>query len=610
MADQVEEVKSKVDIVSVVGDYVDLKKAGRNYKALCPFHSEKTPSFMVSPELQIYKCFGCGASGDVISFLQEYEGMDFYEALKHLAERAGVKLKPTSYRGKSEKEKFYKINNLANKFYHYILLNHPSGKKALSYLKKQRGLKVDTIKTFQLGFSPDVPFAIGKYLLDKKGFEKKDIEEAGITFTKNTKSFDRFRGRVIFPLFDHRGNTIGFAGRIMPQDKNKDLAKYINTPETAVYHKSKVLYGLNQTKAAIKRKGVAVVVEGELDLISSWQVGVENIVAIKGSAFTQEQANLLSRFAKMVVLAMDADLAGDSSARRGIEIAEAADLEVEVARIEKYKDPDDMARKDPKGLKKTLKNPVGVWDFIVDSILSKHDLRSGEGKAKVSKEVVPTLASIQDNIVRAHYIEKIARKLSVPTDAVVEQVSKFKSYRKKETPKVAPIKEKQVKSRGHLLEERLMSLYFHTQPEELLEKQIKALFDNSFSQRIIEEVQRHLDETDEFDLNKFRSSLPAELVEGFSDLVLKGFASFTDEAEEEIDYVSDEVSPSSERLQKEIEFVKNRLEAERVKESLKETAEKIKEYEEDKKSKKLKGQQEKFNKLTKKLSELESKLNL
>src|SRR3989344_5484985 len=231
MADQIEEIKQKVDIATIIGEFISLKKAGSNFKALCPFHSEKTPSFMVSSELQIFKCFGCGESGDVISFLQKYDGMEFYEALKYLADKVGVKLEPFGKSDSGSKDKLYQVNSLISRFYHYILLNHTVGKVALNYLLKERGLTKNTIETFNLGYSPDHPIAFKKYLVEKKGVTLRELQEVGVVYQKEGRLYDRFRGRIIFPLLDHRGNNIGFAGRILPQDKNKDIAKYINTPE-------------------------------------------------------------------------------------------------------------------------------------------------------------------------------------------------------------------------------------------------------------------------------------------------------------------------------------------------------------------------------------------
>src|SRR4030043_909411 len=296
MESQVDEVKSRVGIVGLISEYIPLKKAGRNYKALCPFHGEKTPSFMVSPELQIYKCFGCGESGDAFSFLEKYEGMEFGEALKYLADKAGIKLKPLHPGQFGEKERFFEINRIASKFYNYVLLSHPAGKEALKYLTRERGLKIDILKKFQLGFSPYKEDALAKVLIKRK-YQESELINGGLVY-RGRGLVDRFSGRVIFPLFDHRSNVVGFAGRILPKDDKGDRAKYINSPETPVYHKSRVLYGLDLAKAEIKRSKEVVIVEGELDMISSWQAGIKNVVAIKGSALTDEQIGLISRLAE------------------------------------------------------------------------------------------------------------------------------------------------------------------------------------------------------------------------------------------------------------------------------------------------------------------------
>jgi len=589
MADQVEEVKSKTDIVAVIGEHIELKKAGRNFKALCPFHSEKTPSFVVSPELQIYKCFGCGESGDAISFLEQYEGMEFYEALKFLADRAGVKLKPFSGSKGSAREKLYQINTLANHFYSYVLLKHSAGKLALNYLLKDRGLKLDTIKTFKLGYSPNAPLALKSYLVDKKKITISDLEKVGIVYSFGRGPVDRFRGRVIFPLFDHRGNISGFAGRTLPGAKT-DMAKYINSPETDIYQKSKLLYGLNTTRAEIKKKKFAVVVEGELDMISSWQSGIKNVVAIKGSALTQEQVKLLSRYSQKLVMALDADVAGDDAARRGIEIAEREGLDVRVARLGKYKDPDDMARKNPKALKESVKNAVGVWDFIIDYVFSKHKRTGGATKAAVSREIVPVLSSIKDKIVQAHYVELVAKKLGVPTDAVVKQIETASRVRKPESREVV-VTNRETKTRRELLEERLLSVGFRYDPAVLLKRDYKSLVKGSLCRRILEELGDYLKKKKQFDPSIFASKLPKELAGGFTEMVLRDI--------EDID----EEKP--EALERELTAIKKELKATGIKTELEKVAEQVKVFEENKENKKLKKAQEKFGKLTKKLHELE-----
>lgn len=581
--DQVEEVKQKTDIVSLIGEYIDLKKAGRNYKALCPFHAEKTPSFMVSAELQIYKCFGCGESGDVFTFLERHEGMDFYEALKFLADRAGVKLKPQMRRQRGEKERLYEINNFASRFYNWVLLNHDSGKKALDYLLKDRGLKKDTIEEFKIGYSPDKPFAMKKYILDKKGVEPEELDRAGLIYKRGKDIYDRFRGRVIFPLHDHRGNTIGFAGRILPSDEKKDLAKYINTPETRAYHKGSVLFGLNKTKGDIKRAEEAVIVEGELDLISSWQEGIKNIVATKGTALTEDQVKLLSRYAERAIMALDTDLAGDKAARRGVAVAQNEGMEVRVARLEKYKDPDEAARKDVGYYKRKLKNAVNVWDFIIDSIFSKHDEKKGEGKSKISKEVAPVLASIEDKIVQSHYIKVAAGKLDVPVEAVASQVSAARQDQ--ERPKVAlEEEEKKEKGRRERLEERLLTLAFQSEPQDILKKDIKTLIKTPLAKRVLEEFFNYKKENKKFDAAKFKKGLPKELQEGFSEMML---------AEEEL-------VDTPRELKKELSQIRHSLKKIGLEEQRDEKTKKLKEYEE-------KGDDERVEKIQKELVEINKK---
>jgi len=295
MANQVEEIKSKADIVQVIGERVKLKKAGRRFTGLCPFHSEKTPSFTVSPELGIYKCFGCGVAGDVIKFLQEYDGITFVEAMEELGERVGVRFNPRG--GKASmagddglKLRLLEANSLATEYYHFLLMEHKIGEIAREYLKK-RGIKKRTWKEFRLGYAPEGWRNLSDYLVKKKRFKLDDLEKSGLLVAKG---YDRFRGRVIFPLRDGRGRVVGLAGRLIKE--NKKEGKYVNSPETLIYHKSKHLYGLFENKDWIRKKKRVLVVEGELDMISSWQAGVKEVVAVKGSALTEDQARLIRRY--------------------------------------------------------------------------------------------------------------------------------------------------------------------------------------------------------------------------------------------------------------------------------------------------------------------------
>lgn len=586
--DQVEEVKQKTDIVSLIGDYIQLQKAGRNYKALCPFHSEKTPSFMVSGELQIYKCFGCNESGDVFTFLEKYEGMEFREALKFLADRAQVKLIFRRGDQTSEKDKFYEINLLTAKFYNYILLSHPRGKYALNYLVKERGLNLDTIKTFQLGFSPDVPGVLERVLVEKKKYDPRLIERIGLVLIKDGRIYERFRGRIIFPLFDHRGNVAGFAGRVLPHPRYKDLAKYINTPETLIYHKGNLLYGLNLTKGEIKTSNEVVVVEGELDLISSWQKGVRNVVAIKGSALTDDQVRLLGRFTKTMVLALDSDLAGDSASRRGVVIAQNEGFEIKVARFPKFKDPDEAARGDPVAFKKAIKEAEGVWDFLIDSVFSRHDSKTGEGKAKISREIVPILGTISDKIVQAHYSSLVAKRLNVPEEAVLSQLNQLGQEPK---DKLGEILVKTIeKNRRVLLEERLLTLCFQSDPKKILNNKIKKLIVTPLSKRILEEYETYSESHPSFSPTDFVEILPKELVSGFSEMILKDTEGLVED---------------SEAFSRELILVIRELEIVHIRQALESLGVKIRQYEEDKEAGKLKDAQERFSNLTQRLSVLE-----
>ncbi len=590
MADQVEEIKAKTDIVSVISEHIELKKAGRNYKALCPFHGEKTPSFMISPELQIFKCFGCSESGDVFSFLQKYEGMDFGESLKLLADRAGIKLEPTRFKGRGDKDRLYEINALTSKFYNYILLNHQAGKPALSYLTRDRGLKLNTIKTFQLGYSPDVPFALKKFLIDKKGFHYRDLEKVGITYQRSGRSYDRFRGRIIFPLFDHRGNSVGLAGRILPSQEKKNVGKYINSPETPIYHKSKVLYGLNLVRRDIKAKNSAVVVEGELDMISSWQAGVKNTVAIKGTALTEDQVKLLSRLTNKLVFALDSDIAGDTAATRGIALAEDQGIEIKIARLGKHKDPDEMARKAPKEYKKALKQAQGVWDFLIDFVFSKYKASSGPGKAKISRELIPLLATITDKIVQAHYAEKVARKLKVPISAVAEQIKGVEEGTTKKAPEIVLPPKSKNKSRRQLLEERLLTLAFQSDPKILKKRKVISLISTPLALRIFEEYKKFSKTRKKFDPSEFASKLPKELVQGFADMLLEDIEDLVDKPDV---------------LKKELKLVIKELCLLAVKTNLRQLGKEISQYEKKGQKNKLRKAQEKFSKLSQKLSKLE-----
>lgn len=515
---QVEEIKSKVDIVSLISEYLEVKKAGKNFKSNCPFHGEKTPSFMISPELQMFKCFGCGAGGDVFTFLERQEGMDFGEALRYLAEKVGVKLKYLKSGNDDIRDQILNVNKSTLNFYKYALLDHPIGKEILNYLIKERELKIETIKEFKLGFSPLKSEALVKYLTVKNKFKDDLLEKAGLLIKGKYGMFDRFSGRVTFPLLDHRGNIVGFSGRVLPWDK-RDTGKYINSPETPLYQKSKILYGLNLTKNYIKESQSVIIVEGELDLISCYQAGIKNVVAIKGSALTEDQVRLLLRFCQKMTLCLDSDAAGDEATQRGAILAFNLGFDVFIARLIKFKDPDEAVRNDANGFKKSIEQAEGIWDFLINGIFEKHDVSTGEGKSKISIHVVKVLNLIDDSIVKAHYVELVARKLSVPVEAVINEVNKNQTVDNKKNDLYVQT-ETLKKDRRELLEERLFAILLDDNPKEFINLKIRKLFKNHFLNRIIELILIYLKKNKNFNLSKFSSNLPPELKEKFAEIVM------------------------------------------------------------------------------------------
>lgn len=430
--DQVAEVKSKVDIVEVIASYIPLKKSGRNFAALCPFHSEKTPSLMVSPERQVWRCFGCSEGGDVFTFLEKKEGWEFREALEEMAKRAGVKLVAFKPTGASEvREKLVSINNLTLKFYRFLLNEHKVGGEAREYLLR-RGIPAPLWQKFDLGFAPAGWETLSGFLT-KRGYNFADLATAGLVIGRDVgrKSYyDRFRKRLMFPLKDARGTVLGFAGRIIEEatgDKRQATrreAKYVNSPETPIFTKGNLLFGLDVARSAIREKGEVVLVEGEFDVLSSHKAGVSNVVASKGTALTQMQVVALSRLCEKVVLCFDTDLAGDGAARRGIELLDLAGMTIRVAVLGKYKDPDEMAQKDPAGYRRALAAAVDVYDYFIESAASRHNPSTAVGKKKIGQEVLPIIAAIADDLVRAHYIEKLAGILGLEVAMVADAVER------------------------------------------------------------------------------------------------------------------------------------------------------------------------------------------
>jgi DNA primase len=469
MVDQVEEIKKKVGIADVVGGFVTLKRAGRNLKGLCPFHEEKTPSFMVNEELSIYKCFGCGESGDIFSFLMKLEGLEFGEALEKLADKAGIQL-VKNFQGeeKSEKAKLFEVNNLAAEYYHYLLTEHPAGEVAREYLLG-RGVGEKIIKTFKLGFALDEWDGLLTYLVKKKGYKKELLLKAGLIIDSNQGGYDRLRGRVVFPFTDAAGRVVGFSGRIVPAlSKGEESGgKYINSPETPVYHKSEVFFGLSQARQAMRKNNRVVVVEGPMDMISSFTVGVTETVAINGTAMTEGMMAILARVCDRLVLALDADRAGEIAIKRSIEAAEKFNLSIKVVNITGGKDPDEVARKDPAGWKKQVEGAVEVYQFVMERAIAKWGSKGAEAMKRVSEEVLPYLAKIGNSVVQAHYVKKLAGVLAVLEEKVWEELAKM--GKKEEVGEIRDGERKEIvrRTRREVLGRQLLAMLFLVGEEEI-----------------------------------------------------------------------------------------------------------------------------------------------
>ncbi|GAB5521918.1 MAG: DNA primase [Rhodothermales bacterium] len=415
--DKVEEVRSASDIVGVVGDYVRLKRRGSNFIGLCPFHNEKTPSFNVNPSLGIFKCFGCGAGGDVFSFIQRTESLGFVETVRLLAERAGIELPDEDNQDReayNETESIYHALRLAARFFYTNLTQHEAGAEALAYVKG-RGITPESVKGFGMGYALNGWDGLLKHA-ETKQVSPEVLGQAGLVIKRNDGSgyYDRYRGRVIFPIFSHVGKVLGFGGRIMQSDPKQP--KYINSPETKVYHKSRVLYGLYQGKQAIRRDEEVILVEGYTDVIALHQAGVQNVVASSGTALTPEQVKMVGRYAKKIVMLYDADAAGAKAALRGIDIVLEQGLTAYAVSLPGGEDPDSYVQ---------AHGGEAFREYVktqrLDFVRFKHELaqRAGafdtpEGTAEAQRGVIETIARIPDPLMRETYMRTASDVLRVP----------------------------------------------------------------------------------------------------------------------------------------------------------------------------------------------------
>jgi len=418
-----EDILNRVNIVEIISSYMPLKRAGRNFKALCPFHHEKTPSFMVSPDRQIYHCFGCGESGNAFKFLMRYERLEFLEAVETLAKKVGVVLpavKSPDYKTTNLITQLYKINELTASFYESNL-NPASGMHAKDYLSK-RGINQEAIKLFKLGVAQDKWDTLINYLR-MKNISLSLLEKAGLILTKEGGGYyDRFRNRIIFPIFDIKSRVLGFGARVL----DTTLPKYINSPETPIYTKGKNLYGLNLAKDSIREDDFVVVVEGYFDFIMPYQAGLKNIVASLGTALTLEQVRLLKRYTHNVVMVYDADVAGELATLRSLDIFIEEEMNVKVVTLLKGFDPDLFLRNHGiKSFKEKIEDACNLFDYKLGILKSRYNYKEVEGKAKISYLMLETLSKFKNAVLRSEYIKRLAQEMDIREDALLEDLKKI-----------------------------------------------------------------------------------------------------------------------------------------------------------------------------------------
>lgn len=426
------EIKDKIDIVDLIQEYVQLKPAGVNHKGLCPFHNEKSPSFMANRERQSWHCFGCGKGGDIFSFVQEMEGMDFVESLKYLADKAGVTLTFKGGTGKSEeKARLKEVCQEAARFYHNFLLKMDQSAPAREYLKN-RGLKGETIEEWRIGYVPEQWDLLTKYLL-KKGHSIDDLVTAGLTIKRDGANaasskgyYDRFRGRIMFPIRDVHGAVVGFTGRVLVETE-KSGGKYVNSPQTPIFDKSRLVFGLDLAKQEIKKKNYIVMCEGQMDVIAVAQSGMKNVVATSGTAMTEHQITLLKRYSSNMAMAFDADEAGIKAAKRGIDLAIASGMRVKVIEIPEGAggDPDECVNKDPTVWIDSVKNAKDVMQWLFNRAFSSGDISSPQGKQQIVDVLLPDIAKIPYAVEKDHWLRELAQRISVDVTVLREDMNRI-----------------------------------------------------------------------------------------------------------------------------------------------------------------------------------------
>jgi len=501
MSSPVEQIKQRLSVADVIGSYIKLQKAGANFKAPCPFHSEKAPSFYVSPAREIWHCFGCNAGGDMFEFVKRIEGVEFPEALRILADRAGVVFTRQNQNPEFRNEKTRLLDLLKEAVYFYQK-QLAQNKNVLDYLW-QRGLKSGTLKDFNIGFAPEEEKGwrnLFNYLRDK-GYSGVEMEKAGVAVKKSGDDFyDRFRGRIMFPLKDGSGRVVGFSGRIYGLPKG-DAGKYINTPQTVLYDKSKILYGFDKAKMEIRKRDTCILMEGQMDVLMAHQAGTQNAVAVSGTALTAQHLEIIKRLTGNLVMAFDSDEAGLKAARRSIDLALENDFEVRAVSLPEGQDPADVIKENPKIWQEAVKKSKHVIEFYLENLKEKFKDDQRGFKLEVEKNVLPYILSIQSEIDKSHWIKELAKEVEVKEEIILQEVRRARLKRFEKKGEDLPQKS-EAKTRKLVLAERLAGIALWKKNKKLIPQEALDILrgaGKNYKDKLILEAELYYDGTEKLE---------------------------------------------------------------------------------------------------------------
>ncbi|MFC1622556.1 DNA primase [Patescibacteria group bacterium] len=518
MLSPVEEIKSKLDIIDIIQEYLPLKQSGANFKGLCPFHDEKTPSFMVSREKQFFKCFGCNEGGDMFTFLQKMENLEFPEALKILADKAGIELKQQNFNPQMQnlKTRLYDLHNIAVVYYQEQFFNSPLAKTAREYLINTRGLSKDIINDFKIGYAPDSWDTTSKHLRNKS-FTDNEIKQSGLVVEKDKVGldgknyYDRFRDRIMFPITDHHGNVVGFTARTM---KAEEQAKYINTPQTIIYNKSQVLYGLDKAKQSIRENKFVILVEGNMDVVASHRAGVKNAVASSGTSLTEDQIKILKRYTENIVIVFDEDNAGLLSADRAVKLLLSEDFKVKCVFLPPgIKDIDELINKNGSEVwKKIINKKVSLFEYFIERYANDKNLENLTDKIQIiRKEILPLIMASSDLIAQNYYLKILSEKTNIDEQVIRDEAAKINkkvNFSQKQTDTQSS---NQQINKKEIISSRLLALAFYAKEylDELIQKALPELLEEKY-QPIYKELILYYTKNSDTELNNFYDYLKAE----------------------------------------------------------------------------------------------------